>query len=327
MESENTINLFEVGCLINLRVSRWGGRKMLTRADLLKVGYDPDALPVDLVNLGRKLMIPKEELAAITQIEQRARKILEKWSVPFGIANSHFVPIKMLPSVEQQLQELKDEFFQRIDSLIVRFDKLVSTVKGQFPEFWEKCLKGHYPRDPQTLRGKFAFQWFTFRIAGLNSIEETSATEIITEQKIINEKEQELRKQMQDEVSRFVKEYVTSMRQETVKFCDLMTARINGKPFGEETESKKLTPRSIGCFRKYVDRFKEMNIFEDNEVEKMLDEFKTNFLNSGIGPKDFESANVKNGITKVLESIRLKADTDGSSENSFIDEIQRKVIL
>jgi len=66
-------------------------------------------------------MVPKSELQALTQIEQRARKALERWSVPFGIANAHFVPSKMLPTVEQQIEGLKEEFFTRVDSFITRF--------------------------------------------------------------------------------------------------------------------------------------------------------------------------------------------------------------
>ncbi len=148
---KNPIKLFEVGCLVNLKVHMWSGRKMLTRADLVKVGYDPDQLPEDIVNLGRKLMVPKEELQALTRIEQRARKALERWSVPFGIASAHFVPNKMLPTVEQQIKGLREEFFTVADSFISRFDDLTQAVRKAHPDFWEKCLKGQYPTSPKLL--------------------------------------------------------------------------------------------------------------------------------------------------------------------------------
>jgi len=321
------INLFEVGCLVNLKIGMWSGRKMLTRSDLVRVGYDPDHLPADVVNLGRKLMVPKSELQSLTQIEQRARKALERWSVPFGIANAHFVPATMLPTVEAQIAELKEEFFQRVDSFIARFDDLVSTVKSSHPDFWEKCLKGHYPHNPQALRAKFTFEWYTFKIAGMGSIEEASVTDIIAEQQVRDERASELRAQMQTEVGKFVGEYVSSMRDETTRFCDLMTARINGVPFGDETDSKRLTPKSIACFRKYVDRFLQMNIFGDKEIEDMLVQFRDTFLDHGVGPKDFESANIKSGVTKALEAIRTKAASEGANSGQFIGELKRRVTL
>jgi len=324
---QNTINLFSVGCLVNLKIRQWSGRKMLTRADLVRVGYDPEKLPEEIVNLGRKLMVPKYELQALTQIEQRARKALERWSTPFGISNSHFVPIKMLPTVEQQISDLKEKFFQRVDSFIVRFDDLVKTIREAHPEFWDKCLKGHYPSNPKALRERFQFDWFTFRIAGMGSIEATSAEEVVARQKVQDEKESELRRQMQAEVGEFVGEYVTSMRDETVRFCELMTARISGTPYGDETDSKKLTPKSISCFRNYVDRFRSMNIFSDVEIEKMLIEFRDTFLDSGVAPNDFESATVKGSVTKALEAIRNKAAAEGQNGSKFIGELKRRIVL
>jgi hypothetical protein len=324
---EKTINLFEVGCLVNLKIKMWSGRKMLTRADLVRVGYDPDVLPEDVVNLGRKLMVPKSEIQALTQIEQRARKALEKFSVPFGICNAHFVPATMLPTIEEQVIDLKEEFFTRVDSFIARFDDLIKTVKEAHPDFWDKCLKGNYPPNPQRLRELYQFDWYTFKIAGMGSIEETSVDEMIANQKVQDERANELRKQMKEEVGEFVGEYVTSMRNETVRFCDLMTARINGKPYADEEDSKKLTPKSISCFRNYVDRFRSMNIFGDGEVEKMLADFRDNFLDPGVGVKDFESANVKDGVTKALEAIRNKAAAEGESCSKFIGELKRKVVL
>ena len=325
--NSDTINLFDVGCLVNLKIRQWSGRKMLTRADLVRVGYDPDQLPEDIVNLGRKLMVPKSEIQALTQIEQRARKALERWSTPFGIANCHFVPLTMLPTVEQQIKELRIEFFTRVDSFISRFDDLTTKVKEAHPDFWEKCLKGNYPTNPKRLRERFRFEWYTFRIAGMGSIEETSVEGMIAQQKVQDAREIELKQQMKEEVEEFVGEYVTSMRNETIRFCDLMTARINGQPFGDEEDSKKLTPKSISCFRKYVDRFRSMNIFGDGEVEKMLLEFRDTFLDSGVSPKDFESSTVKNSISKSLEAIRNKTAAEGESGGRFIGELKRKVTL
>ena len=325
--TNDTINLFDVGCLINLKITTWSARKMVNRNDLIAVGYDPDKLPIEIVNLGRKLLVPRSEIQALTQVEQRARKSVERFSVPFGIASAHFIPIKLLPTTEQQLKELKKEFFTRIDSFITRFDDLVNTVKQSHPEFWEKCLKGNYPANPKELRNHFQFDWFIFKIAGLGSIEKTNVNEIIANQKVQDERTQELRTQMQSEVSEFVGEYITSMRNETVRFCDLIAARINGRPYGDESDIKKLTPKSLSCFRRYIDRFRSMNIFNDNEVEKMLSEFRNNFLDSETTPKDFESATVKDSITKALENIRKKAAAEGESGSKFIGELRRRVVI
>jgi hypothetical protein len=293
---EDTINLFKLGTLVNLKVSTWSGRKALTRADIMDVGLDPDGLPESIVNLGSKFLVPKTELQALNHLEQKARKYLDKWSVAFGISNAHFVPAKMLPSVEQELSEVKKEFFEAVDSFVSRFGQMRDAVKEQHPEFWEKCLKNCYPKTPQLLRDKFKFNWFMFKVSGMD-VQETDLNEAMASEQVKQERVNELRSQMQKEVSGFVEDYAKTMRAETIKFCDLMTARVNEQPFGDEDEPKKLTGRSIDMFRRYADRFRNMNIFGYNEVEKMLNE--------------------------CLSEIRKKA----ADEGDFVDDLTRRIIL
>jgi hypothetical protein len=258
------------------------------------------------------LLVPKPEIQAINKIEQKARKVVSNHAMPFGISSSFFVPAAMLPTMQQQIDELRIEFFERVDSFIVRFDDLVATARESHPEFWERCLKGHYPSDPKSLRSHYSMELFTFKIG---SIDHTS------------ERTQELQKQMQGEVKKFAEEYVKSMRAETIQFCNLMEARINGTPFGDEAESKQLTAKSISCFRNHLKRFREMNIFEDNEIETTLNNFNNTFLGSGISPKDLESATVKNSITSALQKIREKAAAEGDSGSKFIGELKRRIVL
>ncbi len=324
---DQTINLFDVGCLFNLNIGTWSGRKMLTEADLKKVGIDPTGLPKDIVNYGRKLLVPKSELQVMTKIEQRARSYLSHWSVSFGAVNSHFVPFAMLPSVEQHLKDLKKEFYEAVDSFVPRFSDMKQIIQEKYGDFWEKCLKNHYPSNPRDLREKFKFEWFTFEIAGMRSIQEVSIEELAGKDRLRQERLKAQQEKMQEEVGSFVEEYVNVMRKETVEFCELMTARINGNVYGDEKEAKQLTPRSLAMFKKYVDRFKQMNIFGDQETENMLVEFRDKFLDVGIVPSDLEGANIKKGITETLASIKSQALNEGEDASQFINSLKRKVII
>lgn len=324
--ANDAINLFEIGCLVSLNIGTWSGRKMLTKADYQKVGIDPSKLPEEIVNYGRKLLVPRSELRVMVNIEQLARKYLSTWSVPFGIANAHFVPVAKLPDVEAHLKEFKTEFESAVDSFVTRFEQMKQVVQTEHPEFWEKCLKAHYPGDPESLRDKFRFRWFTFKIAGMSSIQEANVGEILAKQKADQERLEVERQKMKEGVEEFVAEYVTAMRQETIKFCDLVTARVNGKPCGDEEKSKKLTGRSLVYFRKYVDRFRQMNIFGDAEVEKMLAEFRETYLD-GAETADFESGHVQKSVTKALSALRQKATEQGEEKSEFIASLKRKIVI
>lgn len=306
-KADQTINLFDVGRLINLGIGTWSGCKMCSAADYRKMGLDPDKLPNGIVNLGKKLLVPKNELQVMTKIEQRARSYLSNWSVLFRAVNSHFIPTSMLPNIEAHLKELQEEFFKCVDSFVSRFGDMKKTIQQSHGEFWDKCLKTHYPSNPALLREKFKFDWFIFEIKEASK--------------------DKSRQKMQEQIGNFVEQYVCAMRTETIEFCELMTARVNEQTYKDEEKPKELTPRSLAMFKKYIDRFRQMNIFGDQEIEKALTEFSSQFMNVGTVPSDLDSADIRKGITKTLEAIRKKAASQGEEGSKFIKSLKRKVVI
>jgi hypothetical protein len=324
--NQETINLFQLGCLVNLKIRMWSGRKRLTKNDIINMGYDPEKLPDDVVNLGGKFLVSKDELDVLTKLAQRGRNCLDKWSIPFGISNAHFLPTKMIPTIEEQLKEIKKEYEAAVDSFIARFSDMRVKMQQDHPEFWEKCLKNCYPATPSLLRNRYSFDWFKFEVTGANTAAITSE-ELAAREEVRQERTNELRSQMQTEVNHFVENYVQTMRGETIKFCELMTARLNGQPYGDEEEPKKLAGRAIASYRKYADRFKNMNIFGDSEIEKMLEDFKQNFLGSEVTANDFDNADVKESATQALAAIRQLATDEGESASEFIGQLKRRIII
>jgi hypothetical protein len=320
---DNQIKLWEVGCLLHLRIGMWSGRKMLTFDDMRTVGIDPSSIPEDIVNLGRKLLVPREEITAISKIESKARGYLTTYSMPFGMANAHFIPMKIMPNVDDVLVKLKKEFFELVDSFISRFEDMKNEIRKTHPEFWDKALRGCYPKSPELLRQKFNFNWHVFKISGIENLVEVGWEE----RQEARLKQEEMTKQIKSEVSDFVKEYVSTMRMETIKFCELMQARVSGKPMEGEEESKKLTGRSMAYFAKYVDKFGKMNIFGDNEIEGMLKEFRQTYLGAGAQIKDFENKSLQNSVVNALETIKQKAAFNNENGSKFIDSVRRRVII
>jgi len=104
-------------------------------------------------------------------------------------------------------------------------------------------------------------------------------------------------------------------------------ARVNGTPLEGEQEAKKLTPRSLGCFRKYVDWFKQMNLFGDDQIEKMLEEFRTHYLDGLTSTESLQNPNVKAEITARMEEIRTMAATENGQLSSFVRMAKRRIKL
>lgn len=310
------IKLFDLGCLINLKIGMWSARRMISREDLISVGLDPDALPKDLVNYGRKLLVSKSEVQAISRVEQRARSYIAKYSAPFEAANCFFVPNKLIPDIDHNLKCFKKDFFDVVDSFIARFSELKEEVKKQHPEFFEKCLKRFYPVSAESLRSKFYFDWHLFVINNVSSIQQTSPEEIGLK-----------REKLQQEVDSFAESYIQTMRKQVIDFCNLMECRVNGKAYEDESEAKQLTGRSLSFFKKYISKFRDMNIFGDNEIEKMLTEFQEKFLDLGTTSKSFDSAAMKTAVSLSLSSIRKQASLEEGEGSQFINSLKRKVII
>lgn len=319
---EESIDIFDHGCLFNLTIGTWSGRKMLSANDIRSMGQDPDVLPKDIVNYGRKLLVPSSELKKITSIELRARNMIKRNSVRFPVGTARYVPITLLPDVEAKLVADKEEFIEAVSSFVSRFDAMRKTIQEEHSEFYEKCLKLHYPTNPAALREKFHFNWATYKMAPFD-IDETDANELIANDKIRRELLEEKRKMAKEQAGQFVEEYVGTLRQGVVEFTQLMTARVQGKPYGDEDEPKKLTGRAIGAFRNAIQKFKDMNIWGDNEIDKMLTDFRTQYLGDDASIKSLEGG-LAGDVSKALSAIRAKAEEDVSSK---FGGLKRKVVI
>lgn len=299
------MKLFEQGALCSLNISRWSGTIQLSRQDMKALGINPDALPKELTTNGKKSLISPIELSSITRIESKARSYLSYKSTHFILPGCVFVPKGFFKEVEDKLSDLAKEYSKAVDEFILKFDTLKNNVKEKYPEFWGKTLKNFYPENPQILRSKFDFRFHFFKIDSLDA---------------------QKHEQMQKEVQEFVGEYVGAMRHRTIEFCNLMEARLLGRPFGDEEETKQLTGKSLSSFRKYIDDFSKLNIFGDSEIETLLTSFRKDHMNEFNTVETFDNNLVKSAVVKALDVIRNKASNldEGSK---FIDSLKRKIEL
>lgn len=300
------MKLFDCGVLCNLRISRWSGKRRLTNEDYKMVGLDPKALPQSLTDLGKKSLVPPHELKEIMQIENKARSFLFRNSKPFTLSSCQFVPKKLFPTVEQTLADLESDFAKAVDRFILKFEEIKKEMQESYPDFWTKCLKQHYPSDPKSIRDKFDFRFTFFKI---DSLDEAS--------------KEALEKEVQD----FVSSYVGAMRKQTIDFCELMTARLTGKPFGDEDAAKEITGKTLSSFRKYVQTFSNMNIFEDAEIQNMLGQFKKDYLGELVTADNFGNTQVRDAALASLSAIIQKASMEDGSTSQFINSLKRKITL
>jgi hypothetical protein len=135
-----------------------------------------------------------------------------------------------------------------------------------------------------------------------------------------------MKKQMRAEVDKFVEQTVGILRAETVRFCDLVTARVNGAPYGDEEQPKKFTPRSLTCFQAYVDRFRKLNIFGDEKIEQMLVELKSTYLDNAT-VAELQTTGMAKAVSDMCAKIRETAANENGEMSEFLNLAKRRIVL
>jgi len=128
---------------------------------------------------------PKVDLE-VHCLEQQAGRFLEVSLIRDGSA--YFVPAPALADVQVHLDGLNKQFTELVNSFMKRFEEMKFRVQERHPDFWNKCLRLHYPRDTKALRDKFYFKYFVFRVAGMGETQEMSVEEAVAMHAAVQER-------------------------------------------------------------------------------------------------------------------------------------------
>lgn len=131
--------LMESGALASLHVERYHGIKALTAIDL---GLDEAEVKEvsNLVNLGHRLLLPKEVLNAFNSVETRARQVLRRYclSTPIGT----FLPARAYDGASKAMQESKAKFADLVANLLVDLPSHRDTIEQSYYDLarqvWER---------------------------------------------------------------------------------------------------------------------------------------------------------------------------------------------
>ena len=84
------------------------------------------------------LLIQSAILGGFKKIEQRARGILKKFSLPgFPISEAHFIKVSNLEILEEELEVIKTEFYESVESFVEHYVEYKNDVLDSFPTYRE----------------------------------------------------------------------------------------------------------------------------------------------------------------------------------------------
>jgi hypothetical protein len=291
-----TENIFQKGCLVQLSVSKWGGVKKIDKSKLSNM---VDQAESDWVTATKKLVDP-ESLKPICKINNAARNWLATISLPFPITGMVFVPKELINTVDEKLDEFKDQFNETVRDFIQDYKYLRETARTYLGELFNEI---DYPVD---ISKKFNFNW-RFIILDVPN----GDTQILAPEVYAREKEKFI--QTMEEARGMA---IEALREEFSQMVERITDRFTQNADGPPRIFKNTTVES---FYEYFQTFKDRNIFQDHEL--------TTLVNKAQAVLDGSSADQIRSSTHLKENIRSGMADIESALSQVFNRPRRKIIM
>lgn len=315
------------GFLVELTCSRWSGRARLTEADLGLEGLTDE----DLHHLGRRQLVPGEELAKISKIETRARQRLGHASYAFPVGGARFVPATVLGNLLADLSKIKGDFDAAVGEFCTSYEKFSAEMRQRWAanaqrvkeelgkdDEWRDAfaarLSASYP-PVEKVRESFLIEWSLFQFALPKDIKAqlVSAEDALQASRLA----EEARAKLEEKIAGFVGEAALELRRRAGEMCAHVAAQV--KKSGD-----KVTERTLQPLRELIEQFRALDFTGDDGFASDLDALQAEWLGgkaNGTAKQARESADYRDGLSSALETMATKAVAE--SERAAAEALER----
>lgn len=268
--------IFKKACLIQMTSSVWQCSRVLNQKVLAqKIGNDNEWLR------GRKFLVNPELLGPVKTAIQQSRNTVKKYTLPFPITSIYLIPKESLVTVDEQLHQFKDRFWQKVYDFEALYDAGREEAKSVLGDLFNKT---DYPAN---IRSKFKFDWRYFEIST------PSKSKILTPQ--IYEREKEKFISLMDETRELS---ITALRSEFGAVISNLVDRLTA----DDDKPKQISNTMFNKLHEFLNDFSTRNIFEDEELKAMTEEAKA--IVSGVSPYGLRYNDVlQKEITNKMEEL------------------------
>ena len=307
MENQLLDGICQKGVLVSVSIRYWRGCKRLKPEDL---GLTASQVSKRLIALGQKRLIAKDALGDFSLIESRTHAMVEGASFPFLGGIARFVPNPRLNDITNRLEQLRGEFLQATENFVAGYTPLRDKAMAEWRDAAYQLpgnaahliatIEQSFP-PAGSIAKRFAFEIQMFQIAApesirleiANGIAEYEASE--SRQRIAEQATQRL----QSDLDGFIRESVSSLRQETARLASDVLATID--------ESKNgVHQRTLNRLATFIESFRTLNFAGDQQLESTLERFRRELLNRSA--EDYRNnPGAMNSLTEGLNRLRENA--------------------
>ncbi len=309
MNSEQSLLhvLTREGVLIKVSVRFWRGTKKLKAED---IGLDPGDLSDRLISLGHKRLLPREALSGLALVEGRAHALVEANTFPFLNGLAHFLPNAKLAEVTEKLKELEGEFWKARDQFLSDYRQLREAASREWrtlaerlapdPERLVSVIEASFP-GPGVMNRFFGFDLQLFQISaperlGLDIVALGDQEAVITARR---EAAVAASQKIRQDAEAFVADCVAALREQTATLCEEMLISIR-------TSETGVHQKTLNRLIHFIDQFKAMNFANDAEMERRLQEVRSELL--GRTAEEYRNSSyARTQLTQGLRNLAQQA--------------------
>jgi len=290
-------------------------------------------------SLGRMKLFPEEvqaevfgddakdsPLQKLALIRSRLQGFINTFTIPFANGLANAMPDSKLPAFsalvgqwQKEFNEARSQYLNSYDDLqeeSITFWRKHAELYKVTPQQMEDAIRGFF--DPiEKFEDKFLFQVLHFNVTTPADIAKegipTAEQEAIYEarQKVAQESAAKLREAR----DQFIVDAVTEMRERATKTFNELKLSV---------EEDKWNQKSINSVLKFIDQFKDMNFFDDKELEAFLEQQRTMFSQTAKDIKADKSGNMTAGLQKNIdEAIGKLKEMAAADKQEVIKKFQK----
>lgn len=313
------------GLFYNLKISTWSAR---TKVDPQELGL-PEDINKELLRLGSKILLTKDYTGAIQNVREQAYSALREMSQPFF--ESRFVPADMVADLERVLEELRNEFWQKVDELIAVYDDAKDTMYDSWVAevskiFGDEEARGNalrmirsaYP-DAVGLRLKYSFEWVSYAI----SLPDTNIAASVSDARQVQETSAAIRRATERTISQIQTMAEDQAREIEQMIVDLCQSVIETS----DASSSGLHQKTVNRISKQIERIKRLNYMDLQSVNNAVATLEEV---ASTPAKEIRSSGNIDAFREAIRSVQIETqqalDSDKSEQIRGFIATQRRAI-
>lgn len=275
-------DIFKEGSLINVTISLWEGKTTQSKKDQEVLDSKIDN---EIYTPGFKWLAPQKHISLFYTFRARLSAMLDKYSYKIpGMRGSRFVPKNAYPTIKRFLTSEKEKFNESVVEFVKNYPEMkaeqINNFNQKYPNY-VGYLDSLYPSE-DLIQGKFNYSWTLYSWAQVEIAEIAS----------------DAKNDLSEKAAQLVYQSGLQIRNHIIEATEHVVKSI-------QNSKNTIDIRIVKGFAEKLDRLKQINLFNDPEIEKIINGAQKCITSvSSWKREDVDSIDIEAQLCRVVNTIK-----------------------